>query len=162
MLINKTIEKHINDQIRAELDSAYLYLSMSAWLEEQNLPGCAHWMRKQAGEEQEHAMKFFHYLVSRGGRVLFQAIGAPKSEWKNVTEIFSDTLAHERNVTERIYAMVELTRQEKDYATENLLAWYAVEQVEEENTASTILDKFQKLGEIPISLNMLDKELGAR
>lgn len=162
MVIDKIMEKSINDQIQAEFDSAYLYLSMAAWFEEHNLPGCAHWMKKQVMEENEHAMKFFHYLVSRGGRVELQAIGEPKREWKNATEVFIETLAHERKVTARIYAMTALAQQEKDYATENLLVWYVDEQVEEEDTAAKILTKFKQLGEIPVSLNMLDKELGAR
>lgn len=162
MVIGEAMKKSINDQIQAELASEYLYLSMSAWFDGQNLPGCACWMRKQAAEEREHAMKFFHYLTARCGEVVLQALEAPKREWKNATEVFADTLAHEQMVTGRIYAMVALARQEKDYATENLLAWYVDEQVEEEDTAANILDKFQKLGENPISLTMLDKELGAR
>lgn len=160
--MGKVMENSINDQIQAELESAYLYLSMSAWFEKQNLPGCAHWMRKQVEEENEHAMKFFRYLVSRGGRVLLLPIGEPKREWKSATEVFSEALAHERKITARIYAMVELAQREKDYATENLLAWYVDEQAEEEEAASNILEKFKQLGEIPISLSMLDKELGAR
>lgn len=162
MVIGKKMVGSVNDQIQAELESAYLYLSMSAWLEERNLPGCAHWMRKQAEEEREHAMKFFQYLVSRGGRAEFKEIAAPKFEWENATQVFAETLAHEQKVTERIYRMVSLAREEKDYATENLLAWYVNEQVEEEDTASNILEKFKKLGENPISLNMLDRELGVR
>lgn len=162
MVIGKKMVASINDQIQAELESAYLYLSMSAWFEERSLPGCAHWMRKQVDEEREHAMKFFGYLVSRGGRVELKEIAAPKFEWESATGVFVETLAHEQKVTERIYRMVSLAREEKDYATENLLVWYVNEQVEEEETASLILEKFMKLGENPISLNMLDKELGAR
>lgn len=162
MVISKKMEESVNDQIQAELESAYLYLSMAAWLEDRNLPGCAHWMKKQAVEEREHAMKFFEYLVSRGGRAELKAIAAPKLEWASATEVFAETLAHERMVTERIYRMVTSAREEKDYATENLLAWYVNEQVEEEETACNILEKFKNLGEIPISLNMLDRELGAR
>lgn len=162
MVIGKAMEKSINDQIQAELASGYLYLSMSAWFEGQGLPGCASWMRKQAAEEHEHAMKFFHYLTTRCGNVLLQALETPKHEWENTAEVFADTLAHEQMVTERIYAMAALARQEKDYATENLLAWYIDEQVEEEDTAANILGKIQKLGEAPITLTMLDKELGAR
>lgn len=162
MVIGKKMVENVNDQIQAELESAYLYLSMSAWLEERNLPGCAHWMRKQAGEEREHAMKLFGYLVSRGGRVELKEIAAPKLEWESATAVFAETLAHEQKVTERIYRMVSLAREEKDYATENLLAWYVNEQVEEEETASLILEKLKMLGESPISMSMLDKELGSR
>lgn len=156
------MEKRLNDQMLAEFSSAYLYLSMSAWFEGQNLPGCAHWMKKQAEEETEHAMKFFGYLPCRGGTITLGAMQAPKHEWKNATEVFEDTLAHEKAVTGMICAIVEQAGQEKDYATENFLVWFVNEQVEEEDSASRILEKFKKLGEVPISLAMLDKELAAR
>ena len=83
MKIGKKMEKSINSQIQAEFDSSYLYLSMAAWFEDADLPGCAHWMEKQAAEEWEHGMKFYKYLVSRGGRVVLGPIAAPKKEWKD-------------------------------------------------------------------------------
>lgn len=162
MEVSKTMEKVLNEQILAEFSSAYLYLSMSAWFEGQNLPGCAHWMKKQSGEEMEHAMKLFDYLPRRGGCVTLGAVPAPKHEWKNATQVFEETLAHEKVVTRMICALMEQARQEKDYATENFIAWFVDEQVEEEDTAAHILDKFQKLGEVPISLAMLDRELATR
>ena len=162
MVIDAKREKAVNGQIRAELESAYLYLSMASWLDANDLPGCAHWMKKQAAEEQEHAMKIYGYVVSRGGRVVLEAIAAPRSEWKNATEIFQQTLEHEQKVTALIYGLVELAMEMKDYATRGLLSWFVEEQVEEEEHAMEILAKFRKLGEIPISLAMIDKELGER
>lgn len=162
MEISKNMEKILNVQLLAEFSSAYLYLSMAAWFENQNLPGCAHWMKKQAGEETEHAMKFFDYLVGRGGTVTLGALPEPKREWKNGAEVFADTYAHEKAVTESLYAIMAQAKQDNDYATENLIAWYVDEQVEEEDSASRILDKFKKLGETPISLAMIDRELAAR
>lgn len=156
------MEKILNEQMSAEFSSAYLYLSMSAWFEGQNMPGCAHWMKKQSCEEMEHAMKIFGYLPCRGGTVTLGAMQAPRHEWKSPTEVFEETLAHEKLVTRLICAVMEQARQEKDYATENFIAWFVDEQVEEEDSASRILDKFQKLGETPISLVMIDKELAAR
>ncbi|MDO5116483.1 MAG: ferritin [Synergistaceae bacterium] len=162
MIIDPKMEKALNGQVAAELESAYLYLSMAAWFEANDLGGCAHWMKKQAAEEQEHAMKIFDYLSARGGHVILEAIPAPRSEWKNATEIFEQTLAHEQKVTQLIYALVELSMEMKDYATRGMLSWFVQEQVEEEETAMNILAKFRKLGDIPISLAMLDKELGER
>ena len=85
MVIDAKMEQALNGQIQAEFESAYLYLSMATWFEANDLPGCAHWMRKQAGEEQEHAMKLFDYVVARGGRVTLGAIAAPRSEWQSAT-----------------------------------------------------------------------------
>ena len=119
-------------------------------------------MRKQAEEEWEHGMRFYKYLVSRGGRVILGGLSTPQNEWKNATELFAHVLSHEEKVTSLIYAMVELAAAEKDYASQSMLQWFVDEQVEEEEDATAILNKFKKLGEIPISLTMLDKELGAR
>ncbi len=162
MVIDGKMEKALNGQILAEFESGYLYLSMSAWLEANDLPGCAHWMRKQAGEEQEHAMKLYKYVVSRGGRVTLGAIEAPRCEWKSVAEVFEQTLGHEEKVTQLIYALVDMAEELKDHATREMLGWFVNEQVEEEESATAILTKFRKLGETPISLSMIDKELSER
>lgn len=162
MELSEKMAKCINDQIQAELDSAYLYLSMGTWLEDKNLSGCAHWMRLQAEEEVEHAMRFVDYMDDRGERVLLQAIPAPKNEWESVTAVFEQVLEHEQMVSRLIYDLMDLAREERDYATVSALRWFVDEQVEEEDTAGGILDKIKCLGESPIALRMLDKELGAR
>jgi len=162
MVIGGTMEESINNQIQAEFDSSYLYLSMAAWFESRDLPGCAHWMKKQAEEEWKHGMRFYDYLVSRGGRVVLKAISAPQCEWNSAVQVFSHVMEHEEKVTSLIYKMAELAENEKDYATRSMLTWFIDEQVEEEEHARAILVKFNKLGENPVSLSMLDRELGAR
>lgn len=162
MKIGKTIENILNKQMQAEFSSAYLYLSMAAWFECQNLPGCAHWMRKQAEEEAEHAMKFFDYLAVRGCTIRLGALPEPKCEWNNATDVFEGVYAHESAVTEMICAVMEQARKDKDYVTENFIAWFINEQLEEEASSLQILEKFRKMGESPILLVMIDKELAAR
>lgn len=162
MKIGNKMEKSINSQIQAEFDSSYLYLSMAAWFENEGLSGCAHWMEKQAQEEWEHGMKFYKYLVSRGGRVVLAPIAAPKKEWKGVEDVFTEVLAHEEKVTSLIYAMVELAEKEKDYATRSTLNWFVDEQIEEEEHASEILARIKKSGDSPMASQMLDRDLGSR
>ncbi len=162
MQIGKKMEKSINSQIQAEFESSYLYLSMAAWFEDVDLPGCAHWMEKQAEEEWEHGMKLYKYLVARGGKVLLGPIATPKNEWNNATEVFEEVLAHEEKVTSLIYAMVELAEKEKDHATRSMLSWFIDEQVEEEEQASEILAKFKMSAAAPMACLMMDKELGGR
>lgn len=162
MDISKTMTKALNDQIQAEFQSAYLYLAMAAWFEESNFSGCAHWMTRQFAEETEHAMKMFSYVCERGGRVELQAIEAPKTEWKSVKDAFAETLAHERGVTKRIYALVDKAAGEKDYASIEFLNWYVKEQVEEEATASEILAMLEKIGDSSVGLIQLDKQLAGR
>ncbi|QRN85922.1 ferritin [Clostridia bacterium] len=161
-MLNLKVEESINDQINAELFSAYLYLSMSAYLESENLPGFASWMRVQFQEEQAHAMKFFDYVNERGGKVTLEAIEAPQTEWASVVEIFEHTLSHERMVTERINHLMDVALEERDYATESFLRWYIDEQVEEEASAEAILSQLERLEGHGNGMIMLDRELGTR
>lgn len=161
-MIHEKLQQSINDQINAEFYSAYLYLSMAAHFEESNLSGFANWMKMQAQEEQFHAMKFFHYLTERGGKVELQAIEKPKKDWDSVIEIFSDALEHERYVTRRISDMMDLSIEEKDHATVSFLKWYVDEQVEEEASAEEILGQLEMIKGQGNALLMLDRELGRR
>ena len=161
-MLNKKIEKAMNDQINAEFWSAHLYLSMSAWLSEQNLPGFSNWMYIQYKEEDTHALKFFRYVNERGGRVKLQSVAEVPSEWKTPLEIFQQTLDHERVVTSGIYKIMELALAEKDYATVSFLQWYINEQVEEEATAEDYLNKLKMIEKNPAGMYAMDKELGAR
>ena len=98
-MINKEMEKALNGQVNAELYSAYLYLSMAAYFESEDLSGFANWMRVQFQEEQFHAMKLYDYIIERGGKVLLQAIDKPPSEWDSPLAVFEATLEHEQKVT---------------------------------------------------------------
>jgi len=161
-MISETIQKAINDQINAELYSSYLYLSMSAYFEGKNLKGFAKWMRTQAGEEREHAEKFFDYLVDRGGRVTLKAITAPPVDFKNTQDIFEQTFAHEQHVTSLINGIYELAVKEKDFATQEFLNWFVKEQVEEEATASEMLEQIKMTDNRPGNLMYLDRHAGKR
>jgi ferritin len=129
-MITQKIEKELNQQLNAELFSAYLYLSMSAFLASKNMSGFAHWMRIQFEEEQAHAVKLYDYIIDRGGRVILTQIESPKKEWKDVIEIFEGALAHEQKITGMINDLVNIAVGEKDHATVNMLQWFVSEQVE--------------------------------
>ena len=161
-MINKKIEKIINEQINAELWSAYLYLSMSAWLEGQNLPGFANWMRIQWQEETAHAMKFFDYLNERGGSVKLTPIAKVPTEWKDVVEVFEETLKHERIVTDLIHKIADLAMEEKDHATYQMNQWFVEEQVEEEASAEAILEQVKMVAGHGHGILMIDRTLAER
>jgi ferritin len=163
-MMNQKVETALNDQIRWELYSAYLYLSMSSWYESTGLRGFAQWERVQAQEELAHAMKFFDYIISRGGRAILQPVEAPPSEWKSPREAFEYSFAHEQKVTGLINGLVNLAYKEKDHATANMLQWFVDEQIEEEANASEIVGKLKMISEEKGTglLYMLDKELGTR
>ena len=161
-MIKKVIEDAINDQINAELYSGYLYLSMSAYFEDMNLPGMANWMRVQEGEERFHAMKFYNYLVERGGRVMLKSIDGPETDWESPVEVFKASYEHEQKVTGMINDLMDLAIKERDHATTSMLNWFVDEQVEEEASASEIYEKLIMIGDNRSALFMLDKELGTR
>ena len=161
-MLSKTIQDTMNEQIKNELYSAYLYLSMSAYCEAINLPGFAHWMRAQSKEEVEHAMKFYGFIYDRGGRVVLQALDQPPIEYQSPLDIFEKTLEHEQKVTAMINDLYALAVQEKDYASQVFLQWFVDEQVEEEKSATEIVEMLKMVGDKGHALLMLDRELGRR
>jgi ferritin len=161
-MIGKKIQDALNQQINAELYSSYLYLSMAAHFESENLSGFAQWMRAQSAEETGHAMKFFDFVIERGGDVSLAAIDGPPTEWASPLAVFEETLKHEQKVTGLINDLVDLARSEKDHAAEIFLQWFVTEQVEEESSVEDALHKLRLAGDAPNLLFMLDRELGGR
>lgn len=161
-MINYRIEKALNEQVNAELYSSYLYLSMSSYFQSISLKGFANWMSAQAQEELSHAMKFYDYIIERGGKVSLEKIDAPPREWSSPLKVFEDTYKHEQKVTSLINSLVDLAISEKDHATNNMLQWFVAEQVEEEANASEILDQLKIIGDEKRNLFMIDRELGQR
>ena len=160
--MHSKMENALNGQINAEMYSSYLYLAMSAHCQSLGLPGMANWMRVQAQEELFHAMKMFDFVCERGGRVILQAIDGPPSKWKSPLDAFENVLAHEQKVTGLINNLVNLALDERDHATNIFLQWFVSEQVEEEATAGTLVDKLKLIGKDANGLFMLDTELGQR
>lgn len=160
--LSKKLEKALNEQITHELESAYVYLSMCAYFEAQNLLGMAHWMRLQAQEEVGHAMKIFGFINDRGGRVELGAIAKPPVEFKSPLEVFQKALAHERKITGLINQLYDLADDEDDYPTEVMLQWFIDEQVEEEKSAQEVIDHLKLIGESGAGIFMLDRQLGER
>lgn len=161
-MLNEKVQIAINEQIKDELYSAYLYLSMAAYCEAENLPGMGRWMKMQYQEEYMHAMKFFDFVNERGGRVVLQAIDQPPVEFESALDVFEKTLEHEQKVTALINDVYALALEEKDYATQMMLHWFIEEQVEEESAATEILERLRMIGDSTGALMMLDRELGQR
>ena len=159
-MIGKAIEGMLNDQIQAELYSAYLYLAMSAWCETLSLQGHAAWMRRQAREEIAHAMKLYEHITDRSGTVLLKGIDEPPASFKSPLEMWQKALAHERLVTARIHKLCESATKARDHAALEMLQWFVKEQVEEEKTAETILEQVKLLGDSRPALFFLDRHLG--
>ena len=160
--MNAAVQGAFNEQIKHELFSGYLYLSMSAHFDHENFPGFAHWMRVQAQEELAHALRLFDYVLRRGGRVELHGIEAPTTDFGPPLSLFESVLKHERAVTGMIHALFELAGKEGDWAAQQELQWFIAEQVEEENSAATARDQVRMAGDDQAALLMLDQQLGSR
>ncbi len=163
-MLNPKMQEAINRQINAELYSYYIYLSMSAWFRSKNLNGFATWMTVQTQEEMFHAMKFFNYVIERGGTVVLDTIAAPPVEWRSPLDVFEYTYKHEQHVTALIDGLVDIAAEIHDHATSSFLQWFVNEQVEEEASADGVLQQLALLGDDARGggLFMLDRELGTR
>jgi ferritin len=145
-MLKKKVEDMCNRQVEREGFSSNLYLSMASWAENNGLPGIALWLYAQAEEERIHFLKFIKYINERGGNAVIPAFKKPASEFKNAEELFKEVLKHEEFVTSSINEIVHVTLEEKDYNTHNFLQWFVMEQVEEEASVKTILDKIRLVG----------------
>ena len=161
-MIDKKMLQALNEQVNHEFYAAYLYLSMSAYFASENFKGFANWLRKQANEEVEHAMKIFDHINERGDKVVLTQIETPKEKWKSPLEAFTDAYKHEQKVTGLIHKLVDLATKVKDHASYSFLQWYVNEQVEEEAQTLEIVDKLKMIKDHTSGLLLLDKELGSR
>ncbi len=161
-MISKKMEEALNEQVNAEMYSAYLYLSMESYFRSLNLNGFANWMRVQTQEEMMHAIKIYDFVNERGGRITLKAIEGPPTKWKSPLAVFEAVYAHERKVTGLINNLVNLAVEEKDHATNTFLQWFVNEQVEEESSADEIVQQLKMMKNAPGGMFMFDRELGQR
>lgn len=160
MLQEKMLAK-LNEQIAIEFESSNLYLQMSAWCAHHGLDGCATFLRVHSQEEMMHMFKLFDYVLETDALAELRAMEKPRTDWKDILEIFEATLKHERFVTGSINELVSTAYELKDYSTLNFLQWYVAEQHEEEALFSKIVDMVRMVGDKGQGLFLLDREIGA-
>ena len=158
-MVSIKIEKALNKQIRIEAESSQIYLAMACWAETKGFEGVAEFMFAQADEEREHMLKLLKYLIERGGKAEISELSEPSSDFNSPKEMFEEVLKHEIFVSESINDLVAVTFEEKDFATHNFLQWYVAEQIEEEATARTILDKINLIGDDKSGFYLFDKDV---
>lgn len=160
--LSKKMVSSINDQINAELVSAYIYLDIADYYVEKGMVGFGAWFKKQAKEEIEHAEKFIDYLHANGAKVVLADVTAPKDKYDDLRAPLVKQVEHEEYVTSLIYKLMDLAVKEKDYRTQELLRWFVQEQFEEEEHSHNLLDQYDLYGKDIAALMKLDKELGER
>jgi len=161
-MINQKVEKIMNEQIKHEMESFYIYMSIAAYFHAENLDGMAHWMRSQAHEEMVHAMKFFDHINDRGGTVKLMDLKQLKTEWSSPLEAWEDAYEHEQFISNKINELMSVIREEKDYPAEPLADWFVNEQIEEEANTSKIAAEMKRIESSQGGLFMMDRELGNR
>lgn len=161
-MLSAKLQDAMNKQINAELFSAYVYLSMSAYFEDKTLRGFANWMRVQAQEEVDHAMRFYDFIVDRRGRVLLTPIAKVPTEWPSTLAVFESAFEHEQKVTGMINDLMALAIAEGDHAAASFLKWFVDEQVEEESQADEIVQQLKLAGDNGAALLILDREMAGR
>ncbi len=161
-MFSQSLQDALNAQIKHELESAYVYLSMAAYFEDMNLPGFASWMKMQSREEVNHSMKFFDFIADRGGRVLLQGITQPPHQFESPLAAFQKAYEHECKISALIHQIYDLAVKENDYPTQVMLNWFVEEQVEEEKSTSEIVELLKLSGGQGTALIMLDRQLKQR
>lgn len=159
---SKAVEAALNTQINEEIQSAYIYLAMSAEADRMGLPGFSHWFKMQYQEELNHADKFFNYILERDGEVKLAAISAPKIDNETAMSLFEKSLAHEQHISSCIFKLKDLARAESDHATDVFLEWFITEQVEEEANARAVIDQLKMVDGNANGLFLIDRELAGR
>ena len=159
-MVSDKVQPALNDQLNAEFYAAYLYLGMSAYFQTRDLNGFAHWMRIQAREELEHAMRIYDFINERDGKIELRSIEAPPTEWESPLAAFENAYEHEKEVTGQINKLVDLAVSEHDHATNASMQWFVIEQVEEEAITRKIVHKLKLVGDDGNALFLMDRDLG--
>ena len=161
-MLSSNLYNAINEQINAEMWSAYLYLSMSMDCQAKGYNGIANWFYVQFQEEQAHARIFMNYLNSVDAKVELLPIAEVRTSWDSVLDMFKQTLEHEKKVTAMINNIAAIANADKDYAAINRINWFVDEQVEEEESAREMIATFEAVEGNKYGMYMIDKELAAR
>ena len=161
-MIPKRVRDAMNEQIKFEFESYYIYLSMAAYFHSRTLDGMAHWMRCQAHEEMIHGMKFFDHILDRNEKVELLDVRQLKTTWNSPLEAWKDAYEHEKFITAKIHGIVKIAREEDDFPSDTMLAWFTKEQIEEEQNADKVASQLELVGDNTYALLMLDRELATR
>ena len=161
-MISQKLQDALNDQINKEMYSEYYYLSMASYFNSIGLNGFENFFLIQVEEERFHSMKMYNFLNEKGGRVILKAINEPATEFKSTLEVFQLAYDHEKFVSKCINELMDVAIEVKDHAAKSFLNWFVDEQVEEEATMDSILNKLKLINCDGMGLLMLDKELSVR
>ncbi|MDG1528618.1 MAG: ferritin [Polaribacter sp.] len=158
-MLTSKIEAALNKQVTVEAESSQIYLAMASWAENLGFEGVSQFMYAHSDEEREHMLKLIKFINERGGHAKISQLSAPPSEFGSFKDMFQLLFDHEVLVSQSINDLVDISLQEKDYATHNFLQWYVSEQIEEEGLARNILDKINLIGDDKSGFYLFDNDI---
>jgi ferritin len=158
-MLNKKVEKALNDQIKVEAESSQVYLAMASWAEINGFPGASVFLYAHSDEERLHMLKLVKFVNDRGGKAIIPSLSQPEKDYKSLNNAFGLLLEHETRVTSEINNVVDVCLKEKDYTTHNFMQWYVSEQIEEETLARNVLDKLKLIGNDKGALYFFDRDV---
>jgi ferritin len=160
-MLNKKVEKALNDQIKVEAESSQVYLAMASWAEINGFQGSSTFLYAHSDEERTHMLKLIKFVNDRGGKAVIPSLSQPEKDYKTLQNVFGLLLEHETRVTSEINNVVDVCLKEKDYTTHNFMQWYVSEQIEEETIARNVLDKLKLIGNDKGALYFFDRDVAA-
>ena len=160
-MLNKKVEKALNDQVKIEAESSQVYLAMASWAEINGYQGSSIFLYHHSDEERLHMLKLIKFINDRGGRAIIPSLTQPEKDYKSLQNIFALLLSHETKVTAEINKVVDVCLREKDYTTHNFMQWYVSEQIEEETLAGNVMDKLKMIGDDKGALYFFDRDVAA-
>ncbi|EZH73186.1 ferritin [Aquimarina atlantica] len=153
------IEQLLNDQIKYEAKASAQYLSMACWADTRGYNGIADFFYTQSEEERVHMTKLVKFINERSGNAVIPAVDKPRDDFKSLMELFETFLESEEFVTEKINNVIYECLKHKDYNVHNFMQWYVAEQLEEEATARTLLDKLKIIGDDKSGHYLFDRDI---
>jgi ferritin len=129
----------LNEQIGNEFAAHQQYLACAIYFDALTMPQMATLFYAQALEERDHAMMMIQYLLDADAQVSIPAITGPTNDFSDVVEPVLLALDQEKRVTEQIYALTAIAREENDFASDQFMQWFIKEQVEEVSSMSDLL-----------------------
>jgi ferritin len=130
---------------------------MASWAENKGFEGVSNWLYAQAEEERLHMLKIVKYVNERDGVAVIPGMDTPPTDFGDVFEMFDKVLAHEKYISGSINEIVGVCLAENDYTTHSWIQWFVTEQIEEEASVKTIIDKLTMLGKQ--NLYLFDRDI---
>ncbi len=159
-MLSEKMQAALNEQVKIEAQSSQVYLAMASWAEIQpGIDNITQFFYNHSDEERMHMLKLIHFINERGGFAKVPALEQPILTFPSISHAFDALLKHEIFVSESINKLVDISLQDKDYATHNFLQWYVAEQIEEESLARTMKDKLEMIGDEKSGLYLFDKDI---